>query len=184
MPYIFYQGCAKSIFNAGRRRLQFACSCFCVCMWVCIGVLLCVCECTCLCALIMKTTCILVSYSFVHTFPWTCGCVSVYMCSVALRRPVCLTQHILRSLSSALSLSPLPLPLFPPSSPSHSARLARTCMSVDSVLCLLPWHAPTSLQCSPVCINWQRDSGYVVCRAGRIEKREKGEARRGNVRTQ
>lgn len=62
------------------------------------------------------------------------------------------------------------------------ARLARTCMSVDSVLFLLSWHAPTSLQCSPVCINWQRDSGYVVCRAGRIERRERGEAR-GNVRT-
>lgn len=108
---------------------------------------------------------------------------AVYMCSVALHRPVCLTQHILRSLSRppphthpptyppSLFLFSLTLT---PSSPSRSAWLARTCMSVDSVLCLLPWHAPTSLQCSPVCINWQRDSGYVVCRAGRIEKRKKG----------
>lgn len=91
------------------------------------------------------------------------------------RRPVCLTRHILR-----LALPP-PLPAFPLPPPSpRSARLARTCMSVDSVLCCsLPWHAPTSLQCSSVCINWQRerDSGYVVCGAG-WEERERKEERK------
>lgn len=107
------------------------------------------------------------------------------MCYMALHCPVFLTQHILSSLSFTLSLPPPSCLLFslsapppPPSPPSRSAWLARTCMSVDSVLCLLLWHAPTSLQCSPVCINWQRDSGYVVCRMGRVGKKGEGGGKR------
>lgn len=107
-----------------------------------------------------------ISYPLVHAF--TLGCVSVCMCAVVHRHTVCLTRHILLSLSSALSLPP-----------PRSARLARTCVSLDSVLCLLPRHEPTALQCSPVCINWQRDGGYVEC--GANGRRERG---RGEVRTQ
>lgn len=136
-----------------------------------------VCFCTCV-PFPSSCTCVFYIRLCIHLH----NCVSICMCRVACCCPVCLTQHILRSLSFALSLS-LPLPI-PPSPQPHSARLARTCMSVDSVLCLLPWHAPTSLQCSPVCINWQRDSGYVVCGVdGRRKKRLSREAG-GNVRTQ
>lgn len=140
-------------------------------IWVCVH--------TCFCALanVSKRTLLICMYMHVcHQ------CVSVHCGTL----PSCLPDSTYSSftllcsfsLPSPLPLFPLPLPSSSSSSPSHSARLARTCMSVDSVLCLLPWHAPTSLQCSPVCINWQRDSGYVVCRAGREERKKKGEARR------
>lgn len=125
---------------------------------------------------------------FIHTFViayiYMRLCLCVYVqCGTP---PSCLPDSTYSLFTLLCSFSPPPSSSYAslhPSSPSHSARLARTCMSVDSVLCLLPWHAPTSLQCSPVCINWQRDSGYVVCRAGRIEKRERGKAR-GDIRTQ
>lgn len=169
MPYFFFHlECAKSIYNANRRRLQFTCAWLCafICVQSCIPVQLPL-QCTCICTFI--------SYLFMHTFTRTCGRVYV-QCGTLL---LCLPDSTY-SLFTLLCSFPSPslfvfsLPPFHPSSFSRSARLARTCMSVDSVLCLLPWHAPTSLQCSPVCINWQRDSGYVVCRAGSIENRERG----------
>lgn len=149
-------------------------------------------ECACLCILtvyVYKPNCMCI-----HVCIHTCDiayiyrnmqlCVGVYVQSGT--PPSCLPDSTYSPFTLLCSFSPPPSSSYAslhPSSPSHSARLARTCMSVDSVLCLLLWHAPTSLQCSPVCINWQRDSGYVVCRAGRIEKREKGKAR-GALRTQ
>lgn len=123
------------------------------------------------------STCVCFIFSGAYIYRNIKLCVSVYVqCGTP---PSCLPDSTYSPFTLLCSISPPPLPLFPrfPTPPlpllSHSAWLARTCMSVDSVLCLLPWHAPTSLQCSPVCINWQRDSGYVVCRVGRIEK-EKG----------
>lgn len=128
----------------------------------------------CLCALtLIMCTFMRVSDPFVHTF--TRDCMSLCICAVWHTAVLSAWLNIfsvhspLLFLSSSRSPSPQP----------RSARLARTCMSVDSVLCLLPWHAPTSLQCSPVCINWQRDSGYVVCgvdwkerEEGRVKKQE------------
>lgn len=109
---------------------------------------------------------------FVHTFTRICSSECVYMWHTTV-------------LSAWLNIFPvhsplLFLPLLP--HPPCAAWLARTCMSVDSVLCSLPWHAPTSLQCSPVCINWQRDSGFVVCRMGRVEKMERGGGALGSKR--
>lgn len=122
------------------------------------------------------STCTCVFHLLVHAFtmrPCVCVCALWHNTAVLSAWLTIFSVH-----SPLLSLSPPPPPPSPsppPPSQPRSARLARTCMSVDSVLCLLPWHAPTSLQCSPVCINWQRDSGYVV---RRVDRKKQEEARR------
>lgn len=121
-----------------------------------------VCQATfCICVNSFSSWCTHLSFIFAHAYiymktqPRVCLCVCLYVHNTVLSAWV--------NIYSTHS----------PVHPLLSLRLARTCMSVDSVPRLLPWHAPTSLQCSPVCINWQGDSGYVVCRVGRIETERK-----------
>lgn len=185
--YFFHQWCAKSIYKAAIRRLEFACMFVCEC--VCVRVRICI-SAYFWAVMMHMYVCRAFCFIFIRAYIFT----DMRLCICAVWHSTVLSAWL--NIFSAHSLAPLHPPTYPPSlflfsltltpsSPSRSAWLARTCMSVDSVLCLLPWHAPTSLQCSPVCINWQRDSGYVVCRAGRIEKRKKGGGdARGDVRTQ
>lgn len=86
---------------------------------------------------------------------------AVYMCSVALHRPVCLTQHILRSLSrppspySPTHLPALPLPLFPHSHPLLSIPLclAGTYMHVCRLCTVLAAVARANLTAMQPCVH-------------------------------
>lgn len=58
-------------------------------------------------------------------------CMSLYMCIVAHSRPVCLTQHILHSLSFSLSPPPPPPASFcPPGTYMHVCRLCTVLAAV------------------------------------------------------
>lgn len=150
--YFFYQGCAKSIFNAGWNlhvRVD-------VCVWFFFP-----CPCEVLALFFPSSQSVL--NIFVHTFTWICSyvrlhvciCVFVYMWHTTVLSAWLNIFPVHSPLLLSLSLPPLPPspPPLPPTPNSPSLRLAGTYMHVCRLCTVLAAVACANLTAMQPCVH-------------------------------